>query len=250
MEKKIETYSVQDFDDEIVKLYENYIKGKSFLEIKHFLKVNKEFEVYDVIMGIWYYYVIWELPSNTYSIWGYLDKYINLEEFLYGKISIIKTWSLESIFEYFNNHLISFVKNEKLGEIWKIESSLLTMSARGRELIKNLHNDEKKLIAEKNRELAYNNEILVKDIEEKTYLLDKDEIDRLIETVKKNPKRCTELSECYEFIAENYKGYKRKNGQPHYSKIAEFIYKKINKKVALTTIKKQIQRFRDKNIEK
>lgn len=245
MKDKFETYSVQDFDDEISKLNRLYINDSSFLEIKKLIKVDKEFEIYDIIMGIWYYYIIWELPSNTYSFWAYKYKEIDLEKFIFGKISIIKAWSPESIFEYFNEHIRNFTKNEKLAEIWNIESSLMTMSAKGRELIKDLHNDEKKLITEKNVTLEISKNQLEKDNEEKSYLLNKDEIERLIEIVKKDKNRCKELTAMYEYIAENYKGYKKKNGQPHFSKIAKFIYKKINKKVPLTTITKQIYRFRN-----
>lgn len=242
--KNTQEYTVGDLEKEIDNLFDSYRKDPSIETTRSYFKTEKNYEFLELLKGIWYFYVIVEMPSNNMQVWGYTDKFISLAEFLEGKISIINSWDKEYIFDYFNDHIKKFVQYEELAARWKIESSLLTMSTTGREWLQRLHNDEKVELLHKNFSLTSKLHILEIDNEEKTYQLDKDEFERLIEDVKKDKNNCKLLSSRYMYIANNYKGFIKSNGVPNYSQIAEFIYKKINKTVPLPTISKQISRFR------
>lgn len=145
---------VIDLRNKIDSISDSYIfdcKSNIFSQILSFK--NRKDDRY-IIIGLWYLFVIEDLPSTTKTIWAYEDKQIQLSEFIKGKMAITNTWKKGWLYKDFNNFVLNILKYEDLKTSLDIEGTLVMSSFRGRNWIERLNNDENRLILEKNIHLT------------------------------------------------------------------------------------------------
>jgi hypothetical protein len=216
---------VDQFQLEIENLANLYIGTDYFTEIKKLFGNRKKYDIDNLVRGLWYAYVIIELPSRTgYTIVAYEGGWMNLEDMIAGKNWLLKNWSHESLFKGFNRKIGKDAKLTKLRDWYNVQSTYDFFATRGREWMERLHKDEK-------------------------YLLEKEnELSNAIRTVKRDWRQYRLLVCRYELIAQSEPTkFIKKNGSINITAIARYIRKTCGYKQNLITIRQALYRFREKN---
>lgn len=241
--------SVTDFQNEIARMFDAYLKANQNAEIGHLLKTEYDYEKNELIKGLWYIYVIEILPSNDLTIWAYEDNRIELQDFIKAKMGILKKWSKKDLFSSFNKYLISVSEIQNIRDIYNIEVSLRSYSTLGWEWLQKLQNDETKKLNFASKKLGskFKKLNIKKDqlISEKIELLKKlalDDYNRTIKLVEKEPQKYDQLVFKYEEIALREPNCKKSSGKPHLTNIISYIHKLTKKDKR--TIAKRLERYR------
>lgn len=241
---------------------DNYILGYQSKEISHKLSFKNQQDIKYMIIGLWYLFVIENLPSTTKSIWAYEDKQIQLSDFIIGKMTVIKTWRKDWLFNDFNDFILDILKYEDLKTYLEIEGTLIMSSFRGRNWIEHLNNDEYQLKLENNIH-QINDDLKCVELELYNQLIENDNLQskiaqdayhNLIQLVESEPQKYDLLLFRYEEIAFREAGCKFRNGKINKAAVYDFIHRltgvnerTIEKRLDRHLMKKGLLRFKVKN---
>ncbi|RPI17168.1 MAG: hypothetical protein EHM58_10285 [Ignavibacteriae bacterium] len=246
--------TVQSLQDEIDKLSEDYYSSDFIEKVKPNFNCKYEYDLKNLIKGLWYYFVIWELPSRTgFTIWVYIDHGMTLEATIEGKIWLLKNWGKEDLFQRFNKYIGESTKNQKLRDMWNVESSYEHFATGGREWILKLHNDEKILLYQKHLDLEDLSKEDRNKYEGRISELEKVQNEKMLElainTVRQDENKYNLLIVRYKQIAETDPKFYKNNGEINLSEIARYIRKISSNKIKFRTIYQELYRFREKKNE-